>query len=79
MAPHSARRHAAPHRGGVAALGIQHRYQAGLLVLGIIVAVLGAVWLLTDGRSPVDVLGCTWERATADATATTTADCRAEP
>lgn len=76
MGHHRNRRHAAPNRGGVAALGIQHRYQAALLVLGIIMAVLGAVWLLGGGDSPVGVLGCVWDRATADATATTAPECR---
>ena len=80
MRSHPARRPAAPHRGGGAALGIQHRYQAGLLVVGILVVVLGALWLMADTDSPVDVLGCVWGRATADATATTAPECtRAAP
>jgi hypothetical protein len=75
MGRQPARRHAAPYRGGGAALGVQYRYQAGLLVVGILVVVLGALWLMADAGSPVDVLGCVWDRATADATATTAPEC----
>lgn len=81
-------RYAAPSWGGAAALpkgvavrpslsrprrerGLQHL----VLALGVIVVVVLAWWLLFADDGPVRVLGCVWERANAEATATTDPAC----
>lgn len=51
------------------------RYRAAVLVLVAVVAIGVALWLTSGQGNPVDVLGCVWDRASADATATTAAEC----
>lgn len=54
----------------------QQRYRAALLVLGVLLVLLVGLWLTGGTSSPTKVLGCVWDRANADATATTAPDCR---
>lgn len=58
---------------------IQYRYRQAILVLGIVAVVVLAWWLMSDADSPVKVLGCVWDRATAESTATTDPSCITEP
>lgn len=55
---------------------IEHSYRLGVLVVCVILAAVSTLWVSSDTDSPVDVLGCVWERATAEGPATTAPDCR---
>lgn len=58
---------------------VEHSYRAARLVLIVLVLGLLAWWLLGDPDSPTRVLGCVWDRASADATATTAPECAPRP
>lgn len=52
---------------------VQHRSRAGRWLVVVLLLGLLAWWLLNADGSPVQVLGCVWERT--GQVATTTADC----
>lgn len=51
---------------------IEHRYRLAVLLLGIFLVAVAALWLSADDAGPVEVLGCVWDRATG---ATPTPEC----